>query len=144
MTSVTDAAAVVEAFNRLTLAFQPRSASGTNTAAGAQPAPVGTNDSRNGAATEGSVLAPAEHSTATGPPSDPIYSELPELFRGIQYRDIDRAIAEALAATAGCIQGGYDISCPIPHVAASDDAMDWQPADEGVFSINNLFSSTRR
>ena len=137
MQSGTDAAVVVEALNRLTLAFQPRSASVTHTPAGTQPVAVATEDTGNGEAgspttVHGSVAPLAEHGAATGAQSDPIDPELSEFLRGTPYKVIDAAILEALAATDGLIMGAYDRSCPITQVAAPDDAMDWQPTDHGA------------
>ncbi|KAI1782275.1 hypothetical protein LXA43DRAFT_1104421 [Ganoderma leucocontextum] len=123
-----DAAAVVEALNKLTLAIQPRS----TPVAESPDAPQLPIDKTIVSAVDSSLPYP-DRPVPDGTVMAPgcvLGTAPPELSRGTAYVHNDGQILEALLANPGEIMDSYEPSYLFPNSTFPEDAMDWQPALE--------------
>ncbi|KAI1787315.1 hypothetical protein LXA43DRAFT_975303 [Ganoderma leucocontextum] len=132
-----DAAAVLEALNRLTLAIQPRTTPVPEPPAALPPManPFAEIPMENVASDPPlHDLVPASVPTSNAPESPiplPVCPALapppPVLARGTLFTHVDPLVA----ALAPASMLNYDIGCQFPNPPFAEDAMDWQPEEQG-------------
>ncbi|KAI1782323.1 hypothetical protein LXA43DRAFT_977623 [Ganoderma leucocontextum] len=132
-----DAAAVLEALNRLTLAIQPRTTPAPETPAALPPmaTPFAEIPMENVASDPPLPdLVPASAATSYAPESQipsPVCPALlpppPVLARGTLFTHVDPLVASL--APPSVIN--YDIGCQFRNISFPEDPMDWQPDDQG-------------
>ncbi|KAI1782805.1 hypothetical protein LXA43DRAFT_977387 [Ganoderma leucocontextum] len=131
-----DAAAVLEALNKLTLAIQPRTTPVPEPPAALPPmANPSAEIPMESVASDPPLHDPVPASVPTSnAPESPIPSPVcpalgpppPVLARGTLFTHVDPLVA----ALAPASMLNYDIGCQFPNPPFAEDAMDWQPEDQ--------------